>query len=173
MLAWIKRILAPPTFEDEEKSRVARLLNVVVLAVLAAAITIFVIVAVFYGRSSAPDLLFTSLTAAIFVPLTLGLLLLVRRGYLPIPAIILLTLLWATMSYWVFTVSGISSDSSIISFPLIIVLAGLLLGGRAAMAYTVLSVLVCSIAYYAEINGLLVVDSKPIVPMDLAIAVLC
>jgi GAF domain-containing protein len=170
MLAWIRRLLAPPVFDDEEKSRVARLLNTVVLAVLATALVILVVEVVSYGLSLNSELLFTIYVAAVFVPLMLGFLLLVRRGHLRVAAIILLTALWAPMSYWVLTVAGISSDSSIMSFPLIVVLAGLLLGGEAALVYTGLSVLVCLVAYYTEINGLLVVAAKPIVMMDLMIA---
>jgi K+-sensing histidine kinase KdpD len=90
-----------------------------------------------------------------------GLLLLVRVGLVRQVSVAFLTLLWLLITVWIFTSSGISSDSSTLVYALIVVLAGLLLGGRAAVLFTLVSSLAAVGAYYVEANGLLVVVDRP------------
>jgi GAF domain-containing protein len=169
MAARIRQIVAAPVFEDEEKTRVARLLNVFVLALLVAAVAGVVVMAIYYGLPSDSVETFTLGSSGLFVLVTSGLLILVRRGHLRIASIILLSSLWLIMAYWIMVGAGISSDSSLTVFPLIIVLAGLLLGGRAAVVYTVLSVVLALGAYLSEKAGWLVVVETPLTLMDLLV----
>jgi GAF domain-containing protein len=169
MLARLRRIVAVPEYKDEEEARVARLLNIVVSTLFVASAACLVIIGLYFGLPSNAEEMFTLGSAAVFTTLTTGLWILARRGHLRVASILLLSSLWAIITYWVVTSAGISSDSSVMIFPLIIVLAGLLLGGPAALVYTVLSILAALGAYYAESTGLLVVAEAPLTIVDLLV----
>jgi GAF domain-containing protein len=162
MLAWTRRLFGPHVYEDEEKTRVAWLLTVVLLALLAASLIITLSAAVYYAIGSDPESQFTLLSGAVMTLVFAGLLLLARLGLVRLVSAVFLTLIWVLITAWIFTVSGISSDSSTLVYALIVVLAGLLLGGRSAIFFTVISSLASVGAYYAEASGLLVVVDRPI-----------
>jgi GAF domain-containing protein len=166
MLAWFRRFLVPPVFESEEKTRVARLLNIVLLAFLAASAVITLAAAVFYAAQPDSETVFTLLSGVVMTVIFGGLLFLVRRGKVQLVSILFLSLNWLLITFWIYTVSGISSDSSSLAYALLVVLAGLLLGGRAAMIMTAVSSVAVVGAYLAEISGLLVVVDRPISPAD-------
>jgi GAF domain-containing protein len=169
MLARIRQIVAAPVYQDEERARVARLLNIVVSTLFVASGACLVIIALYVGLPSNAEEVFTLGSAAIFTLLTSGLWVLARRGHLRVASFLLLSSLWAIITYWIVASAGISSDSSVMVFPLIVVLAGLLLGGRAAIVYTVMSILAGLGAYYAESTGQLVVIEAPLSLIDLLV----
>lgn len=166
MLAWFRRFLVPPVFESEEKTRVARLLNTVLLAFLAASVVITLAAAVFYVAQPDAETVFTLLSGVVMTAFFGALLFLVRRGRVQLVSVLFLSLTWILTTFWIFTVSGISSDSSALVYALLVVLAGLLLGGRAAMIMTGVSSVAVVGAYLAEVSGLLVVVDRPISPAD-------
>jgi GAF domain-containing protein len=161
MLASFRRFFVPLVREDEEKTRIARLLNTVLLALLAGSALITLAAAVFHAFRPDSGTQFTLLSGIVMTVLFAGLLLLARRGQLNLVSILLLTLTWLVVTAWVYTVSGISSDSSALVYALVVVLAGLLLGGRAAMVVTGVTTLAVLGAYWAETSGLLVVAERP------------
>jgi GAF domain-containing protein len=162
MLAWTRRLFIPQEYEDEERTRAAWLLTVVLLALLAASLLITVAAAVYYALRADPESQFTLLSGAVMTLVFAGLLLLVRLGLVRLVSTSLLTLIWVLITVWIFTDSGISSDSSTLVYALIVVLAGLLLGGRWAMLFTAISSLAAVVAYYAEASGSLIVVDRPI-----------
>jgi GAF domain-containing protein len=167
MAAWIRRLLTTPVFEDEEKTRVAWLLNTTLLALLVVLVVVVVFVVAFLGLPTTAADLFTLLSGLVLTIAIAGLLFLTRHGYVRLTSTILLALLWLVITAWFGSVSGISGDNSSLIYALIIVLAGLLLGGRAAVVLTLLSTAAVVGAYYAETSGLLVVERRPVVIMDL------
>jgi GAF domain-containing protein len=162
MVAWTRRLFLPRSTDDEEESRVAWLLTVVLLALLGSAFLITLAAAVFYGINADAESQFTLLSGAVTTLVFAGLLFLVRLGLTRLVSVVFLSLLWLLITVWIFTTSGISSDSSTLVYALIIVLAGLLLGGRWAMIFPLLGSLAAFGAYYAEAGGLLVVVDRPI-----------
>jgi GAF domain-containing protein len=162
MLASIRRFFAPPVAEDENTARVAWLLNIVLLAFLVASAIITLVAAVFQLFRPDSDTVFTLLSGVVMTLCFGGLFMLARRGWLrPVSAVFLL-ITWTLVTVWIYTVSGISSDSSTLVYPLIVVLAGLLLGGPAAIIVTVITSIAVLGAYLAETSGLLVVVDRPI-----------
>ncbi|MFN2185566.1 MAG: hypothetical protein ACK2UU_16370, partial [Anaerolineae bacterium] len=133
MVAWTRRFFLPRTYDDEEQSRVAWLLTVVLLALLGSAFLITLAAAVFYALNADTESQFTLLSGAVMTLVFAGLLFLARLGLMRLVSVVFLTLLWMLITVWIFTTSGISSDSSTLVYALIVVLAGLLLGGRWAM----------------------------------------
>lgn len=166
MLTGIRQFLAPPVFEDEEKTRVARLLHTVLLTFLAVITLVTIVLLAFYGVPATFDEGFT-LLSSIAMSITIGvLLILTRRGHLQITSVALLSLTWVIITFWICDTAGISSDSSTLNYTMIIVLGGLLLGGRGAIAFTLLSLLAVLGGYYLEQSGTLVVDEGPLTIMD-------
>jgi GAF domain-containing protein len=162
MLAWARRAFVPQVYEDEEQTRVAWLLVVVLLSLLAASLLITLAAAANYSLASDLESLFTLLSGAVMTLVFGGLLLLVRFGLVRLASAALLTLIWVLITVWIYTSSGISSDNSALVYALIVVLAGLLLGGRAAVFLTAISSLATVGAYYAEATELLIVVERPI-----------
>ena len=167
MPARTSAFFAPLKFEDEEQARVARLLHVVLLALVAASAVITFLAAVIYLFRPDSEALFTLLSGVILTPSFLVLFLLARRGHLQLVSIVLISFNWIVITVWIYSASGIASDSSSLTYALIVVLAGLLLGGRAAIIVTAISVLAAIGAFYAEASGLLVVVDRPLSLADL------
>lgn len=162
MLAWFRRFLIPPVFENEEKTRVGGLLHTVLFAFVTAAAVITLAAAVFYAAGPDSETAFTLMSGVVMTLIFAGLLFLARRGHLQLVSVLFLSLTWALITVWIYAVSGISSDSSSLVYALLIVLAGLLLGGRAALIMTGVSSIAAVGAYLAEVSGLLVVVDLPI-----------
>jgi GAF domain-containing protein len=162
MSASIRRLLGYQAVGDEEQARVAWLLNTFLLFFLAGSLLITLTAAIFYLFQPDPETIFTLLSGVIMTLCFAGLLFLARRGYLRLASVLLLSVTWVLASVWIFAVSGISSDSSTLVYALLVVLAGLLLGGRAAMVVALASVLAVVGAYWAEVSGLLTVLDRAV-----------
>jgi len=162
MLAQIRRFFAPPAAADENTARITWLLNIVLLAFLVASIIITLVATVFQLIQPDSATAFTLLSGVIMTLAFGGLLLLARRGYLRPVSAVFLGITWTLVTVWIYRVAGISGDSSTLAYPLIVVLAGLLLGGPAAIIVTVITSIAVLGAYLAETNGLLTVAQRPI-----------
>lgn len=166
MLTRIRSFLAAPNYDDEDRARVARLLNVVLLALFAAMVLVVVAILTFVGWPSTVEDAFTLVGGGVVALATGGLMFAARRGHLRAASVVLLSLIWIIITAWIYTNAGISSDTSPLGYPIIIVLAGLLLGGQAAVVFTVLTGLAVLGAYFTETSGLLVVPARQLTVMD-------
>ena len=131
----IKRLLAPPTFPgDEEKTRVAALLNAILW--------------IFVGICVAAALLFLFLPnpglslslVGVFILANIGLLWTMRQGYISAASFLFLIGFWVLMTAVCVFLGGTNS-ATYWSYVVIVVVAGLLLGGRGGIIFGVLSVL--------------------------------
>jgi GAF domain-containing protein len=146
--------------------RISRLLNAVLLFLLGTVVVVLVGILAFMGLPATLSEGFTAL-AAVVMGVAVGVFLfLARRGRIWLSSTLLLSLMWLILTTWIVTEAGINSDSSTLSFAIIVVLAGLLLGGRGAMIFTVLGSLSMLVAYYLEVSGRLVIVPRPLSPMD-------
>jgi GAF domain-containing protein len=143
------RFLAPPVFEDEEKTRVAGLLNAILLAMVMVAFLfcIFSIVGFLRPKHALAGLFGVILvrSAALF---------LMRRGYVQFTSVLLSCAMWAAFTCLALATGGLGS-AHLITYVAVILLAGLLLGGHAASAFAGLSILAGLGMVYAETNDLL------------------
>ena len=146
----IKRLLKPPVFEDEEKTRIALILSVILWSVVAV-LTILIITWLIRGKShELGPYAFAANTVIIAVSMVL--LLLLRKGYVKFTGIVFVAFCWCNMTFQAFTSDGVRGSAAII-YVAIMVLGGLLLGRRASIGITVLSALSLWILAYAEENG--------------------
>jgi signal transduction histidine kinase len=150
-MAFISKVfhlLAPPVFkDDEEKSRIARTLNFILIAVLILLLSFSI------------PLFLTSEPARIFVEVvltfwTLGMLVLLRRGYVRQAAFLMSLTLWVVVSYGTYQAGGFRG-SIMSSYYGIVLIACLVLGTRTGAVFAVLSILFTGWLVYADMTGLL------------------
>lgn len=139
----------PPKFEgDEEKTRIARLLQIILVTVMALVIMF-----------SVPAFLMTPEIGRVLIEVVLGIwsllmLVLLRRGRVYLAGFLLSFTLWAVVSYGTYEAGGFRGSTMSAYFG-IIVIAELLLGSRAGAVFGVLSIAVTGWMFYAEEQGLM------------------
>ncbi len=161
MMMWprIRQFLAPPIFEgDEDKTRVARLLNNILLFMLVVLVGVTVPVLIL-SRNPLAGLLFIGLTTL----LTLGAWSLLRLRYLRLASGLFVILLGAVEVGTLFSTGGLRSPTAA-GFVVFVIVATLLLGRLGAVFSGGLTILSGVVAYLVEVYGVLpppVVDLTP------------
>jgi two-component system sensor kinase FixL len=165
MLIWIRQILAPPVFEDEEKTRIAALVNNFLLVILAAAVLFPIAAAPI--RAVDPTRLILNLICASVVVAIVGLMILLRRGYVRLTGVLLSFMLWMSSTASLIIFGGIR-NSCITGYYLTIVVVSLVLGGRILFLFTLWSSLTIAGVFYAETAGIIITSfSTPPALVDL------
>jgi signal transduction histidine kinase/putative methionine-R-sulfoxide reductase with GAF domain len=150
ILAWLADRVRAPTFEgDDEKTRVAAMLNIVLWATLALAILFIPISLVI-----APNPILV-LTAIAGVSVTLGVTLVtLRRGQVQAAATLFTTMLWLFL-VGASTFGGGVQASVFPILAFVVLSAGLFLGWGAALTFILLTVVAGVALLYAEANNML------------------
>jgi GAF domain-containing protein len=169
MLTRIRRLFAAPVFEDEDQTRAAGVINAVLLIFVALAVGMTAWLPVAYGMPLSPDQVFVLLSAATAGIILIGLLLLLRRGHVQLISVVLSSLLWVIPTVYIYAIGGIGDIAIIVYFP-VIILAGLLLGGRAVIAFGLLCILSAMGAYYIHTNGIILISRVPTPAVLLALS---
>jgi len=146
----VRRFLAPPEFDDPEKTRQARLLNYISRAGL---IVLPALLALHVAQG-------TSLLAtpnAILIGLTLVIALMhvvMRRGHVDAAGLILVSITWAVLTFQGWAGDGVG-DRAVNGQFIIIIAGGLLLGSRAAIVLTLFTIVnLWAMAYFETIGRL-------------------
>jgi methyl-accepting chemotaxis protein len=149
MIARIRNLMAPPLFEDdEEKTRIAGLLNTILIVVLVL-VGLFGLVAIVSGSGVSSWIIELALLAV-----NLGLLVLMRRGKVRLSAYLLSAMLWVIITGGIAMGGGLQG-SGLSSYFGIVLIAGLLLGGRAGLSFAGLSIAAAVGMLLAEANEFL------------------
>jgi methyl-accepting chemotaxis protein len=153
MLTWITQTLVPPVFEDEDKTRTAYALNIIVLTVMALAVlfSIFSLVVI-------PEQWSIVIPESALVLVGVGVLSLMRRGHVRLAGLLFSFVLWVIITL-VTVVSGGVRTPGFSTYTAVILIAGLLLGGYFGIGFAGLSALAGLGMLYAEVNGIL---SEPV-----------
>jgi hypothetical protein len=156
---WIRigQYLSAPTFEDEDKTRVATFLNTISLAILIVAV-LGLAVGLVQGFAFV-----SSGIVLCLVLLTLGVQVLMRRGYVRPAAWLLLSAFWLLLTY--LTVSSGGVRAPIVGcYVLVVVMAGLILGRTVGFGVAGLSVAVGLALVVAESHDMLPdVEAAPVI----------
>ena len=152
------RFLSALVPADEDKMRIARLLDVILLAFLAMTVLYgalsLILVAVPY-----PVLMIVGM---LILLASCGLLL-NRRGHVHLASVLLLASLWATITLGTFGFGGVSGPG-LSGYIVFILMAGLLLGGGAGLVSAGFSLVGGLGILFAEIAGALPPSIVPITP---------
>jgi GAF domain-containing protein len=145
MLTWIRRLLGPPVFEgNDEKTRVASLFNILLLASLATSLVTGIVAPLSFAQP-----FFAVRVAGLVFLLCLVSLILMRFGPVRVASVLLLAGLWCIFSVLTLLSGGVNSPF-VMTYVMLTTMAGLLLGGWAAIVVAELSILASLALLYAK-----------------------
>ncbi len=149
MIAQLRKKLAPPVFPDnEEKTRVARLLNIILIFVMSL-VMLFSVPAWFstphIGRIAIE--LFLALLAVFMI-------MMLHRGYVYRVGFILSFTLWAAVTYGTYEAGGFAGSIMSAYFGIILI-AELLLGIKTGIIFGILSIVAVGVMVYLDNTGAL------------------
>jgi hypothetical protein len=148
MLDKLLSLFTPPDLGDEEKNRVAGILNVIALSILTG-FTILVLQRAFGGHY---DLFVQTLSVGVLIILSIVFL---RHGHLQWAEALLLWTLLAFITYLLYNSDGLH-NIALLGIPICLVFAGIALRPKYFIAFTILSILAVVIIGSLEISGNLV-----------------
>lgn len=145
----LKNLLTPPVFADEEQTRLARLLTILLRGMI---VTIVVTAPVLIALMPASERVFLLLISVAAVTILVGLFLVTQRGHVRLASAALPSALLVIVTVGI---SDLASLREVVTsaYLIIIVVAGLLLGGRGALVFMGLSVLAALGVLSAEAYG--------------------
>lgn len=150
----LKRLFSPPIFEDEIKTRQAYLLNIILWGLI-----LMPIPYVLFQWIAVPENVRRALIqGGIGEILNVILLYLLHRGHVRIASLLQVCLLWLFFTASAFTGDGVHGEAYLLGYPLVIVIAGILLGERATTLVTLGSLISGGLMAYAEIQNALIVS---------------
>lgn len=159
MWEWIRRFFAPPIFEDDEdKTRTARLLNTILWANLA----IWLLCA--WALPLSENILVGVLVISVMILLAFVALILMRQGYIRSAGTLFTFSMWAVVVGLLLISGGVVSPMAV-GFLVVVILAGLLVSARAAIAFVGLGVASVVVVFALELGGLLPPVMIPIEPI--------
>ncbi len=150
MVTWLRKCLAPPALEDEDEASVASLLNTIALGVL----PLLMVSAVYYTLVTGPKIPLRAALLSVPTLAALATLFLIRRGRFKVASLLFSSVTWVHVVFLAYVCGGIGG----VLFPtvvLVIIVVGLLLGGRAAVGTAGLSILAGLGLTCVELGGLL------------------
>jgi len=158
MLDLLRRLLAAPTFADEEDNRVASLLRTMLLGSAAISVAAGLIQFVGLGQRQPSLLLYL-----VMVVLSLGLFALVRRRRLQLAGVCFMLGLWGVITIGSVTYGGIHSPSAG-GYILVVIIATLLFSGRIVLAFLAVCLLSLAVILAVELAGALPQQVTPDTP---------
>ena len=161
MLTRVKQFFTGPVLEDEYQTSVARILNVILLAIFA--VTVIGTIAIIPFE---PDEWIFNLTFGIVISiLVLGLRWFLYRGRILIVSVVISSILWISITA-LLTFGGVGvNDPVFTGYFLVIAIAGLILGGGGALIFGILSIIVALGLLYAGNIGLPIVSAGEAPPL--------
>lgn len=159
MKKWLRQHLTPPVFAgDEEKTRVAGLLNTILLALVVLITVVSLIVVIALRNFAMMGFLYVGMMVPVFIALWA-----MRRGHVRAAALTVTIALWLVLVVSGAFIGGVV-NASYTTVVLIIIIAALLLGGRGGLALAGASIVAVILVYIVEKMGLL---PPPLRPDDL------
>ncbi|NOH03845.1 MAG: PAS domain S-box protein [Chloroflexi bacterium] len=153
----MRTIFKPPVFGNDEDNHQAYLLNVILWGLV-----VIPIPYVLYYLIFAPEGMTRALIqSAAGETINVILLVLLRRRFVRAASYIQVSSFWLFLTVSAFTGKGIHDESYLLGYPLVIVIAGLLLGGRVAFVTAGLSLLSGLLMVRAETSGWIVPSLRP------------
>jgi methyl-accepting chemotaxis protein len=167
----IRNLIAPPFFEhDEEKTRRARLLSPILWGMLVILLFMTLVLFVFFPDDDPSRQLGTMITLGVTTPSVVGLIVLMHRGRVQLSSVVISLLLVAGLTLSLYQYGGLRSTTTPV-YLLVILMAGLLIGGWGAFIFGLLSMASVLLVYAFEVGaiGTFTPYTEPTGPGDLVI----
>lgn len=144
------RILQPPSFDDEDTTRLAGLLHTLLMSIIVV-LSVYTVSQVIQRGYSAFSFFLWANGALVVV--SIGLLWLIRRGYVRVAGAAILLFGWLdiTMQVWIY---GGTQDASLAAYAIVIAASGLLLDWWWCLGFAGLSIVSGGMMAYTESVGL-------------------
>ncbi len=154
----LSRLVTPPSLDNEDKKRAALTLYILLFTLLGG--SLLLIVSTFIAGQT------NTLRGILVIDLFfLGCLWSIRRGQITIPSVLVPSAILLLIAYLQFEGQGVH-DMANLGYPLVVALAGLLLGRRAPIIFAGLSVAVLVGIYLLETAGHIDSACSPITSVD-------
>jgi signal transduction histidine kinase/CheY-like chemotaxis protein len=148
MLRAIKQFFTPSIFpNDEEKTRLTRVLHTMVIAFLCLLIVAGIGVAFLGARKLVPTLIFSIMVAVLLTIQVLS-----RRGHLQLGSFLYIFVSWGLTTILIY-LGSVTSSSSLGFYLALTVITGILLGVRWAVTFAILNSFIVLVFALLEING--------------------
>jgi PAS domain-containing protein len=149
LMSMLQSLLTPPTFEDETKTHQAFILHYILLVLILVPVAYAAFI--YYANR---EQFGTALTQAIPSEL-INIFLYIgnRRGHTRLASMFQVGLFWLFFTWVAFTRLGVQGTAYILGSGTVIVIAGLLLGGRISLVVTFLSVVAGGWMVYLNVTG--------------------
>lgn len=148
---FLKRALTPPVFDDEIKTQQGYMLHIVLWTLICVPIPYVILTLAVTPEDTSRALI----QAAFGEAANILLLIVLHRGYLKTASMMQVGALWLFFTITALTGSGMQGEAYLIGYTLAITLAGILLGGTGALAFTVLSLVSGAYLAYLQMQGVL------------------
>lgn len=148
---FLKRALTPPVFDDEIKTQQGYMLHIVLWTLICVPIPYVILTLAVTPEDTSRALI----QAAFGEAANILLLIVLHRGYLKTASMMQVGALWLFFTITALTGSGVQGGAYLIGYTLAITLAGILLGGTGALAFTVLSLVSGAYLAYLQMQGAL------------------
>lgn len=145
----VVRFLTPPVLEDEDRTRAARLLHILLLTVAVGTALYFALT--FLAQ---PQMLSQFPIAVAAIVIAVAMLYVLRRGIVTEVAYLFLLFFWLLLTYSAYISGGIGTPA-FYSYVIVVMIAGLVLGLRQAIAFGLLCAGAASALYALEIQNAL------------------
>lgn len=145
----LREWLAPPVFDDAEKTHQANLLQFILLTLIVIPIPFVAYLLIRRPEESNRALMLITVSEIIHITLFI----ILRRGYVRMASVIQVITIWLFFAAASVTSSSIYGVAYLLGNGLVITIAGILLGGRGALAMTLLVIMEGGALVYAEQHG--------------------
>ena len=155
-MTFFKKLFTAPIFDNEIKTQQAYLLHIILWTLVCVPIPYVIYALVLTPEYSNRALLQVAFGEIVNVIL----LFMLRRGYVRAASIIQVSAFWFFFTATAFTGSGVQGESYLLGYGLVIVIAGILLGGIGASVFTFLSLAAGGWMVYGQMQGTVNLDFK-------------
>jgi PAS domain S-box-containing protein len=145
-----KKIFALPAYKDEAEIRRAYLLRNIIWVMIFIPIPLVL----YKATLASGDMVRVLTQAAIGESVNFILLFMLYRKYVRAASILQVSALWLFLTVTAATSAGVSSESYLLGYALVIIIAGILLGGVGSFTYAFLSLLAGACMVYAQTLGI-------------------
>jgi PAS domain S-box-containing protein len=150
----LRKLFTPPIFEDDVKAHQAYLLHIVLWGLVLVPIP-YVVYELLSGSENAGR----ALAQGVFAEgVNFILLYMLYRGYVRTASILQVCIFWLFFTFLGFTTDGVHGEAYLLGYPLAIMIAGILLGGHAAVFLTAVTLVSGALMVYAETQGMITPD---------------
>ena len=147
----IIKFFKPPIFEDEDKTRIANLLSIILLTIFIIAL-VRTILALLLEKNAFRLVLNMDYILMVMI---LIILIIMHKGFVQLACFVFTAYQWFIMAWLTLNYGGLSV-SAFSFFIFVIIAAGLLLGGKWAIRYALLSIIYGILLLSLEKNGIII-----------------